>query len=67
MFLNRAKAHIKGGKKFPKIDGLVTFKEVSNGVLLTAKITGLPKSKDNYKRKIFWFPYSQSELHVLEI
>lgn len=58
MFLNRAKAHIKGGKKFPKIDGLVTFKEVSNGVLLTAKITGLPKSKDNHKRKIFWFSYS---------
>ena len=28
-----AKAHVKGGKNFPAIDGLVTFKEVSNGVM----------------------------------
>lgn len=30
MFSNKAKAHIKGGKAFPQIDGIVTFKEVSN-------------------------------------
>lgn len=28
MFFNTAKANIKGGKKFPKINGTVTFKEV---------------------------------------
>ena len=44
MFFNNAKAYIKGGKRFPNINGLVTFKEVSNGVLITAKIYGLPQS-----------------------
>ena len=67
MFFNRVKAHIKGGKDFPKIDGIVTFKEVSDGVLLTAKIDGLPNSKNRCKRKIFWISYSQSELHVQEL
>ena len=40
MFTNifsSAKAHIKGGKKYPKIDGTVTFKEIKNGILVTAK------------------------------
>ena len=50
MFFNRAKAYIKGGKKFPQINGIVTFKETSDGVLLTAKINGLPQSKDHCKR-----------------
>ena len=58
MFFNKAKAHIKGGKKFPKIDGLVTFKEVPNGILLTAKINNLPQSKNHCKRKLLWFSYS---------
>ena len=53
-----AKAHIKGSTKYPKIDGIVTFKETANGVLLTAKISGLPKSKDTCTRKIFGFPYT---------
>lgn len=43
---NDAKAHIKGGKEFPKIDGIVTFKETRDGVMLTAKIHGLPSSKN---------------------
>ena len=55
---NVAKAHIKGGKEFPKIDGTVTFKETKDGVLLTAKVTGLPQSKDHCKRKIFRISYS---------
>lgn len=58
MFSNKAKAVIKGGKSFPNINGLVTFKEVSDGVLLTAKINGLPQSKDICKRKILWVSYS---------
>lgn len=43
--LNKAKAHIKGGKNFPKIDGIVTFKETKNGVLVVAKINNLPRVK----------------------
>lgn len=53
MFFNRfkeARANITGGKVFPKINGTVTFKEVSNGIILTAKIHGLPKSNSNCKR-----------------
>lgn len=50
-----AKAHIKGGKKYPKIDGTVTFKETKDGVLVTAKISGLPQSKDNCTSKFFGF------------
>ena len=55
MFFNTAKANIKGGKKFPKINGPVTFKEVKDGVILTAKINGLPQSKDNCKGRFFGF------------
>ena len=50
-----AKAHIKGSTKYPKIDGIVTFKETANGVLLTAKINGLPQSKDHCKGRFFGF------------
>ena len=54
MFLNvfnTAKAHIKGGKKFPEINGIVTFKEV----ILPAKVNGLPQSKDHCKGRFFGF------------
>lgn len=50
-----AKAHIKGGIKYPKIDGTVVFKETKNGVLVTAKINGLPQSKDHCTGKFFGF------------
>lgn len=55
MFSNKAKAHIKGGKRFPKIDGIVTFKEVSNGVLVTAKINNLPQSNMCCNGRFFGF------------
>ena len=58
MFSNKAKAVIIRGKNFPHINGLLTFKEVSDGVLLTAKINGLPQSKDICKRKILWISHS---------
>ena len=61
MFLNilkKAKAHIKGSTKYPKIDGIVTFSETNAGVLLTAKINGLPQSYEHCKRKIFWISYT---------
>lgn len=55
MLFTTAKANIKGGKKFPKINGTITFKEVKNGVILTAKINGLPQSKDHCKGRFFGF------------
>lgn len=50
-----AKAHIKGGKKYPKINGTVTFKETKDGVLVNAKINGLPQSKDSCTSRFFGF------------
>lgn len=55
MFLYDAKAHIKGGKNYPNIDGTVTFKETKNGVLVTAKINGLPQSENNCIGRFFGF------------
>ena len=55
MLFNTAKANIKGGKKFPQINGTITCKEVKKGVILTAKINGLPQSKDHCKGKFFGF------------
>lgn len=52
---NIAKAHIKGGKKYPKINGIVTFKERKDGVLITAKVSGLPQSKDHCVGRFFGF------------
>lgn len=31
---NSAKAHIKGGKKYPQIDGIIAFKETKDGVFV---------------------------------
>ena len=50
-----AKAYIKGGKKYPKIDGIVTFKETKDGVLITAKVTGLPQSNNHCIGRFFGF------------
>lgn len=50
-----AKAHIKGGKLYPKINGFVTFNETKNGVLVTAKINGLPQSKNKCTGRFFGF------------
>ncbi len=52
---NTAKANIKGGKKYPKIDGTVTFRETKNGVIVTAKINNLPQYKDKCKGRFFGF------------
>ena len=52
---NIAKANIKGGKKYPKINGAVTFREVKNGVLVTAKVNGLPQSSDSCTGRFFGF------------
>lgn len=55
MFFYDAKAHIKGGKDYPNIDGTVTFKETKNGVLVTAKINGLPQSENSCTGRFFGF------------
>lgn len=52
---NIAKANIKGGNKYPKITGTVTFKETKSGVLVTAKIKNLPQSDNNCKGRFFGF------------
>ena len=53
-----AKAHIKGSSNFPKINGIVTFKQLSTGIILTAKIYNLPKSNSPCRRQILWVSYS---------
>lgn len=50
-----AKAHIKGSTGYPDINGYVYFKDIKNGVLVTAKIYGLPKSMNSCKGKFFGF------------
>ena len=37
-----ARAEIRGSGDFPDIHGTVTFRQMTNGVLVTAKICGLP-------------------------
>lgn len=53
--LRNAKAEIKGGKEYNKIKGVVSFKQTKNGVLVTAKIEGLPTSKDKCRGRFFGF------------
>lgn len=53
--LYNAKANIKGGKNYPKINGKVYFNKTKNGVVMTAKISGLPQSKNNCKGRFFGF------------
>ncbi len=55
MFFNHAKAHIKGGKKYPSINGVVTFKETKTGIMITAKINGLPQSEGQCTGRFFGF------------
>lgn len=46
--LSSAKAIIKGDDKYAKILGEVLFRRVKDGVLVTAKVSGLPKSKSGF-------------------
>ena len=50
-----AKAIIKGGKKYPKINGTVYFNETKNGIIVTAKINNLPQSKNKCTGRFFGF------------
>lgn len=55
MFFHHAKAVIRGGRKYPNINGIVTFKEVKDGILVTAKINGLPQVENNCTGRFFGF------------
>lgn len=58
MFSNifyNAKAIIRGGKKYPKINGIVTFKQAKNGIIVTADIRNLPQSNDRCSNRFFGF------------
>lgn len=52
---NDATAHIKGGKMYPNINGVVHFKETKEGVLLTAKIHNLPINSGKCGGRFFGF------------
>ena len=49
-----AKANIKGSSNYPDLHGVVTFKQMSKGVLVTAEIYGLPY-EDKCNSGIFAF------------
>jgi len=58
MFLSvfyNAKATVKGVKDYPNIKGEIFFSETKNGVIMTAKIRGLPQSDNNCTGKFFGF------------
>lgn len=55
MLLNTAKAEIRGGKKYPKIRGIVTFRQTNKGVIVTAKIYNLPTKIGKCNDRIFGF------------
>ena len=50
-----AKAHIKGGREYPDINGYVYFKNTKYGVLLTANIHGLPLPQNGCNGRFFGF------------
>ncbi len=53
--LINAKANIRGGKKFPNINGEVYFRQTTNGVIVTTRIYNLPSSSNVCNSRIFGF------------
>ena len=56
-----ALAVIKGGRDFPNIRGQVYFYQINAGVIVVAKISGLPFEKDPCKKSIFGFHIHEGE------
>ena len=56
-----ALAVIKGGRDFPNIRGQVYFYQINAGVIVVAKISGLPFDKDPCKKSIFGFHIHEGE------
>ena len=52
-FIYDAKATVKGSKKYPGINGTFWFHKVKEGILVTAKVFGLPSSNNNCDGRIF--------------
>lgn len=48
-------ATVKGNSKFPQIRGQVYFYQINGGVIVVAKVSGLPYYKDKCKNLIFGF------------
>lgn len=46
--ISSAKAIIRGDEEYARIRGEVLFRRVKDGVLITAKISGLPKSESGF-------------------
>ena len=46
--VSSAKAIIRGDEEYARIRGEVLFRRVNDGVLVTAKISGLPKSESGF-------------------
>lgn len=53
VLLNMARAEIKGGKKYPRIRGIVTFRQTGKGVLITAKIYNLPATIGKCNKRMY--------------
>lgn len=43
---NRAIANISGSAEYPNLTGTVTFQKLAEGVLVTARVSGLPNQND---------------------
>lgn len=53
-FVN-ARAVIRGGHSFPKINGEVFFRQTTNGVVVTTRLYDLPSSDNVCESRIFGF------------
>ena len=51
----QAWARIAGSDAYPEIQGLVEFFQTNQGVIVSAKVVGLPQGKDKCKQPIFAF------------
>lgn len=52
-FFNKARAIVKGSQKYPNITGIFDFQKAKDGILVTAKVTGLPTSNKPCEHRIF--------------
>lgn len=52
-FFYDAKATVKGSHEYPNIQGTFWFRKVKEGVLVTAKVYGLPTSNNICENRIF--------------
>ncbi len=50
-----AKANIRGSADYPMLRGTVTFRQMRNGVLVTAEIYGLPENQSDCSGGVFGF------------